>query len=150
MRSIHEEVIRIICGNREWMRKYPIKLALVNNPKTRWRASMAMIKGINMRDLKAISAVDLQSPPRSKAQPSVCYLSSASNSLVVGFEGGDELLDPVKVPIEGAQHGPIAQRGEGVDQVGVGCVALSSSASSTSSRRPMRRARGAPRAAPWR
>ena len=36
------------------MRKYPIKLALVNNPKTRWR-SMAMIKGINMRDLKAIS-----------------------------------------------------------------------------------------------
>ena len=55
MRSIHEEVIRIICGNREWMRKYPIKLALVNNPKTPLARSMAMIKGINMRDLKAIS-----------------------------------------------------------------------------------------------
>ena len=37
------------------MRKYPIKLALVNNPKTPLARSMAMIKGINMRDLKAIS-----------------------------------------------------------------------------------------------
>ena len=55
MRSIHEEVIRIICGNREWMRKYPIKLALVNNPKTPLARSMAMIKGINQRDLKSIS-----------------------------------------------------------------------------------------------
>jgi len=55
MRSIHEEVIRIICGNREWMRKYPIKLALVNNPKTPLARSMAMIKGIHNRDLKAIS-----------------------------------------------------------------------------------------------
>jgi hypothetical protein len=55
MRSIHEEVIRIICGNRDWMRKYPIKLALVNNPKTPLARSMAMIKGIHNRDLKAIS-----------------------------------------------------------------------------------------------
>ena len=55
MRSVHEEVIRIICGNRDWLRKYPIKLALVNNPKTPLARSMAMIKGIHQRDLKAIS-----------------------------------------------------------------------------------------------
>jgi hypothetical protein len=55
MRSIHEEVIRIICNNREWMRKYPIKVALVNNPKTPLARSMALIKSLHQRELKAIS-----------------------------------------------------------------------------------------------
>jgi hypothetical protein len=55
MRSIHEEVIRIICNNRDWMRKYPIKVALVNNPKTPLARSMALIKSLHQRELKAIS-----------------------------------------------------------------------------------------------
>ena len=55
MRSIHEEVIRIICANREWMRKYPIRLALVNNPKTPIGKSMSLIKTLQKRDLKGLT-----------------------------------------------------------------------------------------------
>ena len=39
MRTVNEEVIRIIAANREWMKKYPIVKALVANPKTPARAS---------------------------------------------------------------------------------------------------------------
>jgi hypothetical protein len=55
MRTIHEEVIRIISTNREWMRKYQILKALVSNPRTPLPIAMNLLKRVNDFDLKLMS-----------------------------------------------------------------------------------------------
>ncbi len=54
-RAISEEVLRLIGQNREWLRKYPVKLALVNNPKTPAGVSMGLLGSLHIKDLKALS-----------------------------------------------------------------------------------------------
>lgn len=54
-RSITEEVIVGITKRREWVRKYPIVLALVTNPRTPIPASMRLIPQIAPRDLRNLS-----------------------------------------------------------------------------------------------
>ncbi len=53
-RNLPDDVIREIAGNREWVRKYPFQVALVNNPKTPVSVSMGFIRSLNKRDLQAL------------------------------------------------------------------------------------------------
>jgi len=52
MRTVHEEVLRIISRNREWMKKYPIVRNLVQNPRTPIAISLNLLKRINDFDMK--------------------------------------------------------------------------------------------------
>jgi hypothetical protein len=54
MRSISEEVLRIITSNREWMKKYPIVKAIVMNPKTPLALSLNFFKRMIDMDLKIL------------------------------------------------------------------------------------------------
>jgi hypothetical protein len=53
-RHLCDEVLRIISNSREWTRSYPIKVALVSNPKTPVPAAIKFINYLTDRDLKAI------------------------------------------------------------------------------------------------
>ncbi len=51
----NEEVLRIICGNREWLRQYPIKLALIKNPKVPAQITMRMLNTLHDVDVKNLA-----------------------------------------------------------------------------------------------
>lgn len=55
MRNIEADVLRQIGMNREWMRKYPIVLSLVRNPKAPIGVVLPLINRLNLRDLKSLS-----------------------------------------------------------------------------------------------
>lgn len=54
-RGLSDEVYRIIAANREWTQKYPVKLALVTNPKCPISMAMKFLNHIQDKDLKAIA-----------------------------------------------------------------------------------------------
>ena len=55
-RAICDEVLRIICNNREWTKSYQVKLALANNPKTPLAFSMRVMQSLHIGDLKALAS----------------------------------------------------------------------------------------------
>ena len=54
-KQMSDEVLREIAMNREWLRNYQVRLALVNNPKTPLSIAMAQIPYINQRDLSMLA-----------------------------------------------------------------------------------------------
>lgn len=54
-RSVSDEVIRLIAQNPRWLRRYPVILALVNNPKTPVQIARRLLPRINVRHLKHLS-----------------------------------------------------------------------------------------------
>ncbi|MCP4897955.1 MAG: hypothetical protein GY906_13365 [bacterium] len=54
-RSVSEEIIRLIATNNRFVRKYPIVLALTQNPKTPVRIAMQLISRLNIRDIGRVS-----------------------------------------------------------------------------------------------
>ena len=54
MRTVNEEVLRIISNNREWMKKYPITKALVQNPRTPLPVAMTHFKRLIESDMKLL------------------------------------------------------------------------------------------------
>jgi len=54
MRTINEEVIRIIAGNRDWMKKYTVVKNVVMNPKTPIGISLNHLKRLIDMDLKLL------------------------------------------------------------------------------------------------
>jgi len=50
-----DEVLRIIVNNREWMRQYPIKLAIVKNPKVPQSVSMRLLSQLHESDVKSLA-----------------------------------------------------------------------------------------------
>ena len=54
MRSINEEVLRIISTNRDWMKKYTIAKNIVMNPKTPLALTLNFFKRLNDMDLKLL------------------------------------------------------------------------------------------------
>lgn len=50
-----DDVLRVIYTNREWLRKYSIKLALVKNPKVPQGVSMRLINTLHEHDVKALA-----------------------------------------------------------------------------------------------
>ncbi len=54
MRSVTEDVLRQIAGNRDWSKNYTIVHALATNPKTPAGIAMNMVTRLNSRDLKLV------------------------------------------------------------------------------------------------
>jgi hypothetical protein len=54
-RAINEDCIRALADNREYLRKYPIKVALANNPKTPISVAMSLLKSLHVKDLKGLA-----------------------------------------------------------------------------------------------
>ncbi|HWC65460.1 MAG TPA: hypothetical protein VG777_05205, partial [Thermoanaerobaculia bacterium] len=54
MRNIEEEIYRRMAAKPDWMRKYPVVLALVRNPKVPPEIGMNLVKYLRIRDLKTI------------------------------------------------------------------------------------------------
>lgn len=54
-RSQHGEILRHIGSQRDWVRHYPIRVALVLNPKTPLPVSLRLLGGIVERDMRAIA-----------------------------------------------------------------------------------------------
>jgi hypothetical protein len=50
-----DDVLRVIYSNREWLRKYAIKLALVKNPKVPQGVSMRLIATLHEHDVKSLA-----------------------------------------------------------------------------------------------
>jgi hypothetical protein len=54
-RNIEDEVLREVATNREFIRKYPVKVALVNNPKTPPSVGVRLIGALQKRDLQDLT-----------------------------------------------------------------------------------------------
>lgn len=55
MRSISEEILRLIASNRQWSRSYTIMHSLARNPRTPLANSMTIMTRLQLRDLMALS-----------------------------------------------------------------------------------------------
>jgi hypothetical protein len=65
-KTAQEEVLRIICGDREWTKMYPLRLALVKNPK--------VPQAIGMRFLATLRETDVKSLARDRNVPNVIQM----------------------------------------------------------------------------
>jgi hypothetical protein len=54
-RQVNDDVLKEIAMNKEWLRNYQIRLALVNNPKTPLSIAMAQVTYLNRRDLSLLA-----------------------------------------------------------------------------------------------
>jgi hypothetical protein len=54
-RSLSGEVLRRIAGERDWVRQYSVRIALVQNPKTPLQVALGLLSGVQDRDMRAIS-----------------------------------------------------------------------------------------------
>ena len=53
-RNLPEDVYKYIAYNKKWIKNYPVKLALVNNPKTPLPIAIRLLEHIHDNDLKAV------------------------------------------------------------------------------------------------
>jgi hypothetical protein len=68
-KDLSEDVILTIAKDQKWKKNYPIKLAVVSNPKTPLSVSISLLAHLQDRDLKLLSrANDVSSVLRRKAQ----------------------------------------------------------------------------------
>ncbi len=54
-RQVNDDVLKEIAMNKEWLRNYQVRLALVNNPKTPLSIAMAQVTYLNQRDLALLA-----------------------------------------------------------------------------------------------
>jgi hypothetical protein len=54
-KAVQEDVLRIIYGNREWLRVYSIKMALVKNPKVPTAITMKLLNTLQESDIKSLA-----------------------------------------------------------------------------------------------
>ncbi len=54
-RNVCNDVLREICRNKEWVKKYPVKLALVNNPKTPPAVAVRLVNQLMLHDIKMLA-----------------------------------------------------------------------------------------------
>jgi hypothetical protein len=55
MQNVSEDVLRIIAGNRAWLKSYGVILALTKNPKTPLTMSMNLMARLQAKDLQKLS-----------------------------------------------------------------------------------------------
>ena len=68
-KDLSEDVILTIAKDQKWKKNYPIKLAVVSNPKTPLSVSISLLAHLQDRDLKLLSrANDVSSALKRKAQ----------------------------------------------------------------------------------
>lgn len=53
-RNLADDVIREITTNKEWVRKYPVKVALLGNPKTPVSVAMGFLNTLHKKDLQSV------------------------------------------------------------------------------------------------
>ncbi len=56
MTNVTEDVLRVISGNRGWLKRYAVVVALVRNPKTPPAISMTLLSRLNEHDAKLLAA----------------------------------------------------------------------------------------------
>lgn len=49
--SVNDEVMRLICANKEWVKNYPIRKALIENPKTPLANALRYLGTMNEKDV---------------------------------------------------------------------------------------------------
>ena len=54
-RAVLDDVLRVIYGNREWTKQYPVKLALVKNPKTPLAISLRFLSTLREGEIKNLA-----------------------------------------------------------------------------------------------
>ena len=54
-KNLHDEVVRLIAENKEFVRKYPVQVALVNNPKCPAPLALRLMQGLHKRDLQQLA-----------------------------------------------------------------------------------------------
>ena len=54
-KGAHEDVLRVVYSHREWTRKYPVRLALVKNPKVPAQVLMRFLNTLAEADVKALA-----------------------------------------------------------------------------------------------
>lgn len=54
-RNVCDEVLRALADNRDWTRSYPVKLALVSNPKCPQPKAMQFLNHLQERDLRQVA-----------------------------------------------------------------------------------------------
>ncbi len=54
-RTLQDDVMRCITGNREWLKIYAVKVNLVNNPKTPVPVSLKLMEHLNANDVKSLA-----------------------------------------------------------------------------------------------
>jgi len=54
MRNVNEDVLRVVGTTRDWVKKYAVIQALINNPRTPQAVSVNFVKRLNNRDLKLL------------------------------------------------------------------------------------------------
>jgi hypothetical protein len=54
-KNLHDEVVRLIAQNKEFVRKYPVQVALVNNPKCPMPIALKLMQGLQKKDLQQLA-----------------------------------------------------------------------------------------------
>jgi hypothetical protein len=72
-KSLPEEILLMITKKREWMKKYPIRLAVTQNPKTPLTVAMKMLPSIRDTDLRKIG----------RSRDVSAYLSAGARKILV-------------------------------------------------------------------
>lgn len=54
-RSVDSEILKMIGDNKNWRRNYQVRLGLVANPKTPLATSLALLGGLQERDLRFVA-----------------------------------------------------------------------------------------------
>jgi hypothetical protein len=54
-KNLHDEVVRLIAENKEFVRKYPVQVALVNNPKCPLPVALKLMQNLQKRDLQQLA-----------------------------------------------------------------------------------------------
>lgn len=55
MKTVHDEVIRIICNKNDWVKNYSIQVSLANNPKTPFPIALKFTRQLRVPDLIKLS-----------------------------------------------------------------------------------------------
>jgi hypothetical protein len=55
MRTVYDEIIRIIARTSQWTRHYSVQVALANNPKTPFPVALKFARALNLADLDKLS-----------------------------------------------------------------------------------------------
>ena len=55
MKNVSEDVLRRVGSNREWMKRYPVLVNVVKNPRTPAGIGLGLVARLNPRDMKSLS-----------------------------------------------------------------------------------------------
>lgn len=77
-RSLAGELLRTIADQRDWVRNYSVRLALVQNPKTPLQVALGLLNGVQDRDMRILA----------KSRNVASVLQSQAKRNILRREGG--------------------------------------------------------------